>query len=281
MLYYRELNELLTMIELEVYNNDGIIYDTFVCDRILAKHNTNIYIKNKLCLDKFYDISYNPETKDRFIKNPKIKVVFKQHHNFNRFIKFIENNMNKINELRMTYKISISNQEAPPFKNNNYICYGLLMEKNNIYYSNNTGTPYDYVMTDELDKKIINDIINKRTQYIRGFHSNNEIFNDIFRMINDGWKITNLPYDIVPNDSFSEFCPICLEQLIVRDTEIVKLYENVFYKDKSNNYKIHHDCLIKFFKTQQKKIFFKCPYRYVIDFNSCKFLIDYKIIHNN
>ena len=46
MLYYRELNELLTMIELEVYNNDGIIYDTFVCDRILAKHNTNIYIKN-------------------------------------------------------------------------------------------------------------------------------------------------------------------------------------------------------------------------------------------
>ena len=118
MLYYRELNELLTMIELEVYNNDGIIYDTFVCDRILAKHNTNIYTKNKLCLDKFYDISYNPETKDRFIKNPKIKVVFKQHHNFNRFIKFIENNMNKINELRMTYKISISNQEAPPFKNN-------------------------------------------------------------------------------------------------------------------------------------------------------------------
>ena len=235
MLYYRELNELLTMIELEVYNNDGIIYDTFVCDRILAKHYTNIYIKNKLCLDKFYDISYNHETKDRFIKNPKIKVVFKQHHNFNRFIKFIENNMNKINELRMTYKISISNQEAPPFKNNNYICYGLLMEKNNIYYSNNTGTPYDYVMTDELDKKIINDIINKRTQYIRGFHSNNEIFNDIFRMINDGWKITNLPYDIVPNDSFSEFCPICLEQLIVRDTEIVKLYENVFYKDKSNN----------------------------------------------
>lgn len=276
MIYYRELNECLIKLELEIFKNNGIIYDTYVCDRILAKHNTNIYIKNKLLLEKFYDDSYNLETIDRFIKKPIIKVVFKEHSNFNKFIKFIENNINTINELKISYKISLSNMEAPPFKNNNYICNGLLMDKNNIYYSNNTGTPYDYVTTDDLDKKIMDDIINKRTQYIRGFHSNNEIFNDIYRMIEEGWKITNLPYEIVPNDSFSEFCPICLEQLITRDTEIVKLYENIFDKVKSNSYKIHHDCLIKFFKTQEQKTFFTCPYRYIIDFNTCcKYLIDY------
>jgi hypothetical protein len=85
------------------------------------------------------------------------------------------------------------------------------------------------------------------------------------------------------NDEFSGFVYNDVQRSIkaIAIKDILKLYENIFYKDKSNNYKIHHDCLIKFFKTQQTKIFFKCPYRYVIDFNSCKYLIDYKIIHNN
>ena len=171
--------------------------------------------------------------------------------------------------------ITLSNDDEPPFKNNNYICYGLLLDKKGVYYSNNTGTPYDYIIDDNLNKKIIDDVINKTTQYIRGFHKNNEIFNDIYMMINNGWNITNLPYEIIRNQIHTEFCPICLEQFLTKDIEIVKLYENIFYKNKSNSYKIHHKCLIDFFKTQEQKIFFKCPYRYVIDFNVCKYLIDY------
>jgi hypothetical protein len=275
MSYYLNLNEFLMKIEIATFENDGIIYDTYVCDRILAKHNTIIYFKNKLPADKFYDITFNPETIDRFIKKPSIKIIFKEQNNYVKFLKYIDNNINFINMLNISYKITLSNEEAPPFKNNNYICYGLLMDKNNIYYSNNTGTPYDYIMSDTLDKKIINDIINKTTQFIRGFHSNTEIFNDIYRMMDEGWKITNLPYEFISNESFSEFCPICLEQLILKDTQIVKLYENVFYKDKSHSYTIHHNCLVNFFKTQNNRVFFKCPYRYTIDFNVCKYLVDY------
>ena len=48
MSYYLNLNEFLMKIEIATFENDGIIYDTYVCDRILAKHNTIIYFKNKL-----------------------------------------------------------------------------------------------------------------------------------------------------------------------------------------------------------------------------------------
>lgn len=279
MLYYKELNNLLNKIEEEILYNNGIIYDNYVCYRLLATYNKQLYITNKLPDDKFYDISFDLKTSDRFIKSNYIKIAFKNNDNYINFYKFISDNSNIINELKITLDITISKDE-PPYKNNNYICQGLLLllinDKITYKYSNNTGTPYDTISNnnDNLSKKIIKDIINKTTQYIRGFYSNYEIFTDIYKMINNGWNITNLPYSIIKNNynNNNDSCPICLELFNHSNKELVNLYENI-YRQPSSNYKIHHQCLIKYLKKQKECIYFTCPYRYKIDFNICKYLI--------
>ena len=121
----------------------------------------------------------------------------------------LSNDINTINKLNINLNITISNDE-PPFKHNNYICYGLLLSNDGInnskfkyYYSNNTGTPYDNNSND-ITNKIIMDVLNKKTQYIRGFYTNYEIFTDIYKMFNNGWKITNVPYIINDNDNAND-----------------------------------------------------------------------------
>ena len=221
---------------------------------------------------------YHIETIDRFIKNPIIKIAFKHGLDHINFYKFITDNINNINKLKITFEITISNDE-PPFKHNNYICHGLLLAKdeNNklkYYYSKNTGTPYDNMDNYLITKKIIIDIKNKTTQFIRGFNTNHEIFIDIYKMIGNGWKINNLPYIITTNIKPHDCCPICLDKFSNTKKEVINLFENI-YRLHSNNYHIHHLCLVKFLATQKNSLYFKCPYRYKIDFNICKYLIDY------
>lgn len=277
MLYYKELNIFLDKIEEEILYNNGIIYDNYVCNRLLATYNKQLYISNKLPDELFYDLSYDLKTIDRFIKSNIIKIAFKNNEDYINFYKFISDNSNIINELKISLEITISNDE-PPYKNNNYTCQGLLLLLINdtitYTYSKNTGTPYDIVQNNDLlSTKIIKEIINKTTQYIRGFYSNYEIFTDIYKMINNGWKITNLPYTLIQNNYFiNGSCPICLELFNQSNKDIVNLYENI-YRQPSPNYKIHHQCLIKYLKKQKNCIYFKCPYRYKIDFNICKYLI--------
>ena len=280
MLYYNELNNFLFLLENEILINNGIIYDKYVCDRLLATFFKKAFMNKKLSLNRFYDISYDRETIDRFIKNPIIKIAFRIGADYIRFYTFITNNINNINTLKITLEITISNDE-PPFKNNNYICYGLLLSKDDendkklkYYYSKNTGTPYDNMDNSIITRKIITDIKNKTTQYIRGFHSNNEIFHDIYKMIGNGWNINNLPYHIYNNINNNDCCPICLDKFTNSKKEIINLFENI-HRLNSNNYYIHHICLVKFLATQKNVLYFKCPYRYKIDFNICKYLIDY------
>jgi hypothetical protein len=282
MVYFKYLNEFFKILEKEIIDNNGIIYDTYVCDRILASHYTEIYYNKKLPVNRFYDINYDNSTVHRFIKSNIIKFSFKDSIDHINFYSFISNNAKIINNLNIKFEITISKDE-PPFKNNNYICYGLLLtndyENDNdfkYYYSNNTGTPYDNNSLD-ITNKIITDVINKRTQFIRGFYTNYEIFTDIYKMINTGWVITNLPYivNINVNDDNNECCPICLEKFRITNKEIITLYENI-HRYNSNNYKIHHKCLFKYLKMQKNKTYFKCPYRYKIDFNICKYLITYQ-----
>jgi hypothetical protein len=204
MVYFKFLNEFFNILEKVILNNNGIIYDTYVCDRILASHYTKIYYNKNLPLNRFYDINYDNSTIHRFIKSNIIKFSFKDSLDHINFYSFISNNTKIINNLNIKLEITISSDE-PPFKNNNYICYGLLLtndyENDNefkYYYSNNTGTPYDNNSLN-ITSKIITDVINKRTQYIRGFYSNYEIFTDIYKMINNGWIITNLPYIVNVN----------------------------------------------------------------------------------
>ena len=231
-------------------------------------------------LSRFYDINYDNSTINRFIKSNIIKFSFKQSIDHINFYSFITSNITIIHNLNIKFEITISSDE-PPFKHNNYICFGLLLtndyENDNdfkYYYSNNTGTPYDN--NSNITDKIINDVINKRTQYIRGFYTNYEIFSDIYRMINNGWEITNLPYVINNiNNNENDSCPICLEKFKNTNKEIITLYENI-YRYNSNNYRIHHKCLFKYLNIQKNKTYFKCPYRYKIDFNICKYLITYQ-----
>ena len=282
---FKELNEFFKILEKEIINNNGIIYDSYVCNRILASHYKNIYMNNNLSLYLFYDINYDLPTINRFIKSTDIKIAFKHGIDHFKFYSFITINSSIIKRLNISIEITISNDE-PPFKNNNYICHGLLLandyENDNeykYYYSNNTGTPYDNNITDSTTTKIINDVINKRTQYIRGFYSNYEIFTDIYRMINNGWKITNLPYIINEIDEYrdkNDSCPICLDGFNKNiNREIVTLYENI-HRYNSHNYRIHHKCLFKYLNLQKNNTYFKCPYRYKIDFNICKYLITYQ-----
>jgi hypothetical protein len=280
MLYYQELNTFLFSLEQEIINNNGIIYDKYVCDRLLATFFRKAFLNKKLSLNRFYDISYDIETVDRFIKNPMIKIAFKHGLDHINFYKFITDNSNNIDNFKLTFDITISNDE-PPFKNNNYICYGLLLAKDDAndkklkyYYSKNTSTPYDHMDNYLITKKIITDIKNKTTQFIRGFHTNHEIFIDIYKMIGYGWKINNLPYIITATIKPNSYCPVCLETLNNNKKEVVNLFENI-HKYHSNNYHIHHMCLVKFLATQKNSLYFKCPYRYKIDFNICKYLIDY------
>ena len=278
MLYYDELNSFLYLLEQEIINNNGIIYDKYVCDRLLATFYKKAFLNKKLSLNRFYDISYDIETIDRFIKNPIIKIAFKHGLDHINFYKFITDNINNINKLKITFEITISNDE-PPFKHNNYICHGLLLAKdeNNklkYYYSKNTGTPYDNMDNYLITKKIIIDIKNKTTQFIRGFNTNHEIFIDIYKMIGNGWKINNLPYIITTNIKPHDCCPICLDKFSNTKKEVINLFENI-HRLHSNNYHIHHLCLVKFLATQKNSLYFKCPYRYKIDFNICKYLIDY------
>jgi hypothetical protein len=278
MIYYDELNNFLSLLEKEIINNNGIIYDKYVCDRLLAALFKKAFLNKKLSLNRFYDVSYDMETIDRFIKSPILKIAFKHGPDHIKFYTFITNNINIIDKLKITFEITISNDE-PPFKHNNYICHGLLLSSdengnNKYYYSKNTGTPYDYMDNSIITRKIISDIKNKTTQYVRGFHSNYEIFMDIYKMIGYGWKINNLPYIITTTIKPNDCCPICLDKFSNTNKEVANLFENI-YRLHSNNYHIHHLCLVKFLATQKNAIYFKCPYRYKIDFNICKYLIDY------
>lgn len=265
MLYYNELNDFFLILEKKIFENNGIIYDEYVCNKLLANYYKNIYYKNNLPINKFYDIEYNNETKDRFIKSTIMKINFKSNNDYIQVCTFINDNKNTIDKLNISLEISISTDE-PPFKTNNYICYGLLL-CNNYYYSSNTGTPYDLI-TDKLKLKfkIINDILKKQTQFIRGFYSNYEIFSDICRMTDNGWKITNLPYIILDEIKTDKLCPICLNKLNTEET--IEIF----------NYNIHHLCIKKYFLSQKNALIFKCPYRNMIDLNICKYLIDYEEI---
>lgn len=254
--YHKKLNIFYELLEDAIYINKGIIYDEYVCNKILSNHYKELYKKKELLMEKFYDINYDIETNERIIKINKIKIAFKNNNDYIQFIKFNNNNSNLIEELNIFIEITISKDE-PPYKSNNYTSYGLLLNsKDNYYYSKNTGTPYDYI--DNITEKIIKEIINKETHYLRGFYSNYDIFIDIIRMIDDGWKITNLPYNYYKNNNYNDDCPICLNYLNNKDTI------NIF------NYNIHFKCINDYLLTQKNAISFKCPYRNIINLNNYK-----------
>jgi len=273
--YYEKLNKFYELFEDVIYKNNGLIYDEYVCNRILSDHKKNLYKLKKLSMENFYDINYDIETIDRIIISNKINIAFKNNNDHLSFSLFYNDHSNLIDELNLCVEITISKNE-PPYKSNNYTCYGLVSNRRyNYYYSNNTGTPYDNLNNNDVKKKIIKEVINKQTQYLRGFYSNYDIFLDINRMIGDGWTITNLPYCYSKDTNYNDECPICFNYLNENDdvdnNDSDKTI-NIF------NYNIHMNCLNNYLLSQKDALIFKCPYRNLIDFNCCKYLIKFKII---
>jgi hypothetical protein len=213
-------------MEPEILKNNGILYGDYPCEKLLMVNH-----------------------KIDFIKTTNIKIAFKHGNDHIEFYSFIPNNINIINNLNISIEITISNDE-PPYKNNTYSCYGLLLSKYGFHYSGNTGTIYD-------NENHISEILQRKTSYIRGCNTNYEIFEDIYNMIKEGWIIENLPYKLYYDFNEDNCCPICLEKLKTDEIAFV------------NKYKIHHKCLIKFLKTQKNEVYFKCPYRNNIDFRNC------------
>ena len=80
-------------------------------------------------------------------------------------------------------------------------------------------------------------------------------------MIDDAWKITNLPYNYSKNNKYNENCPICLNNLNNNNKEVINIF----------NYNIHFKCLNNYLLTQKNAVYFKCPYRNSIDLNNCKY----------
>ena len=258
--YYKKLNVFYELLEDAIFITNGIIYDEYVCNKILSNHYKILFHNKNLSNEKFYDIQFDIETNERIIKLTKIKIAFQNNNDYIIFINFINKNLNLIEELNISIEITISTNE-PPYKSNNYTCYGLLLDsKDNYYYSKNTGTPYDNI--NNVETKIIEEIINKETQYLRGFYSNYEILLDINRMIDKEWKITNLPYNYSKNDKYNENCPNCLNNFnLDNNKEVINIF----------NYNIHYKCLHDYLLSQKNAILFKCPYRNLIDFNNCKY----------
>ena len=228
MIYFDELNNFYKRMEPEILKNNGILYGHYPCEKLLMVNH-----------------------KIDFIKTTNIKIAFKHGNDHIQFYSFIPDNINIINNLNISIEITISNDE-PPYKNNPYSCYGLLLSKYGFYYSKNTGTIYD-----DIKKNIISEILERKTSYIRGYNTNYEIFKDIYNMIKEGWIIENLPYKLYYDFNEDNCCPICLEKLKIDEIAVV------------NKYKIHHKCLVKFLTTQKNEVCFKCPYRYNIDFRNC------------
>jgi hypothetical protein len=197
----------------------------------------------------------------------------------------------------------------PPFYNLDFLSNIFLMENasgaNIVRISNCTGTPIDsmnYIDKAKITVKIMNDIINNRTSFVRNLESYNcESINcyRILKMVEYGWHIDNIPFRVVSGNEISSIdssykedkCCICLELVLSEEQKDIdnhdnhddKLIELNTYKTKSNF--LHYDCFIKYLRKEQYKqsssndsqIECKCPYRNPFNFKDCYKLVSYDL----
>lgn len=181
----------------------------------------------------------------------------------------------------------------PPFFNLDFLCNIFLMEYNNnntiIRISNCSGTPIDnmnFIDKSRMSSKIMNDIIENKTVFVRCQPSLNEESINCYRiikMIENDWNITNLPFRILMNSDKSlkidteDKCCICLDTFHIKEETdndyIVELNTN---KSKSNH--LHYKCFMNYLKIEQSKynIDCKCPFKNLFNFKECYKLVSYE-----
>lgn len=188
---------------------------------------------------------------ERFI-HQKLKINFK----IGRTIIYSGININ------INIDIVVNNSDVfsePPFHNADFTSNIFIMEKSHndnyaIRLSRHTGTALDtmdYVNKKRMEYKIINDMIEGRTEFIRKSDSPfSEYVNGmrILKMLNNKLKITNLLFNEVDETDIIQNCDICLENINKTSTNIIEI--------KTNKHAInvmHKSCFIQYLEIEVSK----------------------------
>jgi len=300
-----QLYNIALIIERLAFENNGIFWGSYVSAKCLHSYYSTIYYNEDLPIEKYWDSSFHPETKDRILYSNNINIAFPKVNNYKKFWDKCVNNSITIEyndnlklsileypEIEITIILMTEGGLLPPFNEITFLCDGFIMFKKNeniqIKYSRNTGTPFDNLSDKKfkiVENNIFKELYQKKTMIC---NINRCDISKIYEIINNGWKISNLPYSIITSNydiseciELSKFsnnnCFICLEKLFDDDISIEELA--IIYKDitrpETVYYPIHHKCLIKYILHKNSKIM-KCPYRFTINFSNCEILVNYE-----
>ena len=357
--YGREMRCLINRIKTIGLNSDGILYGGIVRDDIIGNHYRNSFIERGLDFSKYWDISYDIDTKYRTIIPNDIDIFFKKQNSSAIFLdkvsKFIrtfggstmsvsiENTFNnidytnctsflkhrkvylhlvigqtltkrgitlklKIDLIEIDYSTSqiINHDIEPPFYNVDFMCNIFITEKVNSSFttriSSCTGTKLDSMVFSkktQITARIIDDIINFRTQFINKLtYFNAEYINcyRILKMIDRGyasWEITNIPFCFLNvseiDYTIEDKCCICLDDINIDEENKDKFAEEhpriimLTTNDKKPNH-LHEACFMNYLKIEHKtryineqtgKIECRCPFRNLFNFKYCYKNIEY------
>lgn len=283
-------------------------YDSETNKRLIIPNDIDIYFKNNSNIEEFL------EKIKTYIKSFNGKIIIHD-INSNNFRSFLYNFNISLNhtkvyiEIKLGRTISFSgirlsleidiisnvNQSnlllEPPFYNLDFLSNVFIMEKNNgitnIRLSSCTGTILDtmnFVKKSMNSYKIIDDIINFRTQFVRNLTQNldNEYTNcfRIIKMIDReySWNITNVPFSPITIDEDDDNrCCICLDKFD-KKKQLISINTNPITKNI-----IHRCCFMTYLKTEQRKryrndnglIEIRCPFRNPFNFKECYKNVNY------
>ena len=306
MISYEKIYNIITSIEKIALETNGIIWGSYVTSKILHGYYSNIYYSQDLEIDKYWNNSYHIETIDRIFNCFNISICFQKINNFSKFMKkcnennIIINIFNEDDDIYMNIEncpeISINiilrshGDMMPPFRKLLFLCDGFIMHNVNnktiIEYSRNTGTMFDHLPDKKfkiVENNIIANIYQKKTAV---FIMDDEDIEVLYKFINDGWKISNLPYSVFPMNYYitdtelikfnTNNCPICFEKIFKDNKstqELAVIYRDI-YNPETIYYPIHHSCFIENILHENSKYLY-CPYRFTINFDNCKKMINY------
>lgn len=196
------------------------------------------------------------------------------------------------------------NDFEPPFYNLDFLSNVFITESRTnsttiTRMSNCTGTPLDtmvFTRKTEMSARIINDIINLRTQFTRNVDCVNAEYINCFRIIKMidriySWTITNLPFRLVNvadiTEDINDKCCICLEDINITSENketFMKEYKNIVELSINKKTHFHSHCFMSYLSKEQKnryhdegtgKIECRCPYRNFFNFRHCHRNIEY------
>jgi hypothetical protein len=279
-------------------------YHPETCKRALVPNDMDIYFHNNSSAQEFITklsryIANHYGT--MFITNGLLYGVDENytHKKVNIHLKIGRSICNPGIKLKLEIDLIINNNELntvePPFNNADFTCNLFVMSKieHNKYeirLSRNTGTKLDTISIVDKSKfqsKILTDLINEKTEFIRNIESpDTEYFNGmrILKMLNHPYiKITNLLFKEIQKTPELEDCICDICQISVKETnttetsqQLVKILtnkhaHNIMHKDCFKNY-LQSEVSKKYVNRTTEQIECKCTRRNLFNFkNSYKF----------